>query len=387
MSRAGRSDTGSASVTATTSDNPVVNPAKGMGTITSTTPKSSGGIWQSLLRFVDGVQDPVLRVEGLTSRVPNSPAGGPPETGALLPFVSNGELFTAERLEELYGPGVLPERRGEWHYEDIPSLAVGESQHLLVWTPAGYETYEVRYPTLYLLHGAGSSESHGVDEWLGYALTEDLDRLIDTGLIEPMIVVLPFGAQGYWVNHADGGPRWSDFVTDEVVPHVDTMFRTDARRERRAVGGLSMGGHGALQIAFRRPDVFATAGAHSPTIRPFEDSPLFFGDTAHFATYDPLTLAQSGSGADRVTTWIDLGNEDLFLASTVTLRDALQARQAELHFHVFEGEHEGWYWMEYLPEYLQFYSRALAAVQYTEAGAPTIQVATMLRMATAQTMR
>ena len=345
------------------------------------------GVWQALTRLAGAVQDPALEVRRIAFRMAETDDDGAPEPLAGVEYSAYEQLFTSDRLNELYKDGVMPPVRGRWSYPTITSTSAQNSHELLVWTPPGYETSGISYPTLYLLHGAGSPSAFGVDEWLGYALTEDLDRLIDSGFIEPMIVVLPFGAQGYWVNHADGGPQWSDYITDEVVPFVDREFRTDKRRERRAIGGLSMGGHGALQMAFRRPDLFAVAGAHSPTIRPYEESPTFFGNMKHFATYDPLTLASSSPGAMKVATWIDLGNEDKFRAPTVRLRELLSARGAELHFYVFEGEHEGWYWMGYLPEYLRFYSRALHADAFTRDGAPIIAADSILLTANAQPLR
>jgi len=345
------------------------------------------GVWQVLTRLAGAVQDPALEIRRIVSRMAETDDAGAPEPLADVEYAAYEQLFTSDRLNEMYKDGVMPPVRGRWSYPIIDSTAAQNSHELLVWTPPGYETSDISYPTLYLLHGAGSPTAFGVDEWLGYALTEDLDRLLDSGLIEPMIVVLPFGAQGYWVNHADGGPQWSDYVTEEVVPFVDREFRTDNRRERRAIGGLSMGGHGALQMAFRRPDLFSVTGAHSPTIRAYEDSPPFFGTTKHFAAYDPLTLALSSPGAMKVAAWVDLGNEDRFRASTARLREILNARGAELHFYVFEGEHEGWYWMGYLPEYLRFYSRALHADEFTPDGAPRLAMDSILLTANAQPLR
>lgn len=345
-----------------------------------------GGIWTALNRAVSVIQDPsrdVARIVQLIANVITDTTGqGEPLSG--MTYLNYDDLFTTERLEAIYGKGVLPKRRGEWHYEQVDSRALGSREQLLVWTPAGYESSVSKLPALYLLHGAGGPGGFGVDEWLGYAITEDLDRLIDQRMIEPMIVVLPDGEQGYWTNQANGGPQWADFVTDDIVPYVDAHFRTDARRERRAIGGLSMGAHGAMQIAYRRPELFSIAGAHSPTIRPFEDSPEFFGDLAHFRLYDPLTIVRTTSNAKRVLTWIDLGNEDKFRATTAEMRQALLARDAPLEFHVFEGEHEGWYWMGYLPEYLRFYSRALYSRTFTPDGAPNLEDDTILLTASAQ---
>jgi enterochelin esterase-like enzyme len=288
-----------------------------------------------------------------------------------VPVIPMDRLFNADVLLRQYGDG-FPAERGEWKTMSFTSRALGRDASYVAWLPPGYQTSGKTYPTLYLLHGVGSPEAYGVEEWLGYALTEDLDRMLDLGLIEPMIVILPSGEQGYWMNHSDGGPRWADYVAIDLVRHVDATFRTDARRERRGIGGLSMGGHGALQLAYNHPDVFSVAGAHSPTIRPYETSPEFFGDPKWFAQYDPVSLAKSSPGAMKVLTWIDVGSEDTWREGVNDLHAALIARRAPLEYRVLEGEHEGWYWQYYLPEYLHFYSSALHATKTTPTGAPEV---------------
>jgi enterochelin esterase-like enzyme len=301
-----------------------------------------------------------------------SGAAGPGATGARVPYVPLAESFTTDRLEALFDGG-LPEAQGEWREVKFFSRALDRDVSYLVWLPPGYASDDRTYPTLYLLHGVGGADGFGVEEWLGYALTEDLDRMLAAGLIEPMIVVLPNGEQGYWMNHADGGPQWADFVAVDLVKNVDATFRTQPERERRAVGGLSMGGHGALQLAMNHPDVFAISGAHSPTLRPFEDTPEFFGDQKWFARFDPLSLAKSSNAVRQIAFWIDVGSQDdKWGEGAAAVARALEARRAPVTFRVLEGEHEGWYWEYYLPEYLNFYSQALSAPAETAQGAPAV---------------
>jgi enterochelin esterase-like enzyme len=268
------------------------------------------------------------------------------------------DLLTHDALEAQFN-GQLPAQRGEWRTVTFFSRALGREVSYMAWLPPGYASSKQTYPSLYLLHGVGSAEAYGVEEWLGYALTEDLDRMLAAGMIDPMIVILPNGEQGYWINHAAGGPQWADFVALDLVTHVDATFRTTATREARAIGGLSMGGHGAVQIAYNHPELFSVAGAHSPTIRTFETSPEFFGAAAHFAQYDPISLAQKTKAVREIATWIDVGADDRWRPMAQALGEALVAQGAPVQFRVLEGEHEGWYWKHYLPEYLSFYSRAL----------------------------
>ena len=269
--------------------------------------------------------------------------------------------------------GQLPVPGGEWREVEFFSRALGREVSYLVWLPPGYGTSaapDAGYPTLYLLHGVGNGGS--AREWQGYGVAESVERMLAAGLIQPMIVVLPNGAQGYWMNHAGGGPRWGDFVAADLVGHVDATFHAQPIRAKRAVGGLSMGGHGALQLSLNYPDVFAVAGAHSPTLRPFETSPEFFGDREWFARHDPLTLVRTTPAAPRVATWIDVGHLDHGRPAAEALRSAYRSKLAPLEFRVLEGEHEGWYWLTYLPEYLNFYSSAFQATSTTPQGAPVV---------------
>jgi enterochelin esterase-like enzyme len=296
------------------------------------------------------------------------------------------QAFNHDALEQVFADSE-PHLRGEWRFQSFYSPSLGREDTYMAWVPPDYATSGRRYPTLYLLHGVGSPEAYGAEEWLGYALTEDLDRMMSLGLIEPMIVVLPNGGQGYWINHADGGPRWGDYVARDLVKHVDATLRTEARREKRAVGGLSMGAHGALQLAYNHPDVFSIAGAHSPTIRPFETSPEFFGDPKWFAKHDPVSLARGTNAPLRVLSWIDVGQDDEWRAGAMAVAQALAAKRAPYEYRVFEGEHEGWYWKYYLPEYLHFYSSALYATEYTPAGAPVVKTQLLTAGVTDQLQR
>jgi enterochelin esterase-like enzyme len=302
-------------------------------------------------------------------------------------FIPLSQTLNRATLDDALGH-VEPGARGEWREVGLYSPALDREMAYFVWLPPGYaagrpasapgpgETVTAAatatYPTLYLLHGLGTPERNGKVEWRDFGVGETLDRLLALDLIEPMIVVLPEGEQGYWINQANGGPRWADYVTEDVVHNVDATFRTDSRRERRAVGGLSMGAHGALQLAMNHPEVFAIVGSHAPTLRSYERAPQYFGDLTWFGHYDPLTLAQATTAARRFTTWIDVGHLDTWRMGVERLRQVMAAQGAPMEYRVLEGEHQTWYWATYLPEYLRFYSRAFGAEETTADGAPRV---------------
>ncbi|HEV2123274.1 MAG TPA: alpha/beta hydrolase-fold protein, partial [Chloroflexota bacterium] len=299
---------------------------------------------------------PPISLEAPLSGVPDTERLADTEVGAGLGpvqlsdegYIPYEQLLTTSKLETLFG-GMLPQEQGEWREVRFFSRALGQEAAYLAWLPPGYrDVANARriYPSLYLLHGVGGPSGYGPEEWLGYALTENLGRLLQIGAIEPMIVILPFGEQSYWINHANGGLRWADFVSADLVSHVDATFRTSPKPQHRATGGLSMGGHGALQLAYNHPGIFGIAGAHSPTLRPFEESPPFFGNQQWFGRFDPLTLVRRTDAAQKVLTWIDIGYEDPWRPAVELVVQALRTKRAPLIYYIFEGEHEGWYWME-----------------------------------------
>ena len=142
---------------------------------------------------------------------------------------------------------------------EIESKSVGRKLKYNVVLPDKYEQSDRRYPVLYLLHGYSSNYtawSHlGVP---GYARQFDL------------IVVMPDVGNSWYVNWAKSGEgqlnAWEDFITKDLIGHVDATFRTIAKREGRAINGLSMGGYGGLMLGLKHPDLFCSIGSHSGAI-------------------------------------------------------------------------------------------------------------------------
>jgi enterochelin esterase-like enzyme len=172
--------------------------------------------------------------------------------------------------------------------------------------------------------------------------------------------VLPQGANGYWANQ-QGGEAWGDYVARDLVAHVDATYRTLPRREARAVGGLSMGGHGALCLTLTYPDVFGVAGAHTPSLHTEQTSPGLFAGA--FARYDPTRLVQ-GSRIERPPRlWIDAvkNDADAWLPLAERLHDALVRKGWAHEWQVNPGGHNPAYWKGHVRDYLRFYLRAFAA--------------------------
>jgi putative tributyrin esterase len=142
---------------------------------------------------------------------------------------------------------------------EFASEAVGRKMKYNVVLPTKYAQTEDRYPVLYLLHGYSSNYTAwarlGVPE---YARAYDL------------IVVMPDAGNSWYVNWAkseDGRKnRWEDCIIKDLIGHVDATYRTIAKREGRAINGLSMGGYGGLTLGLKHPDLFCSVGSHSGAI-------------------------------------------------------------------------------------------------------------------------
>jgi enterochelin esterase-like enzyme/uncharacterized membrane protein len=236
------------------------------------------------------------------------------------------------------------------------SASLDREMTYYIYLPPGYQTESRRYPVLYMLHGGGGTK----DEWPAYGLVNDLDRSIQSKDIRPMIVVMPQGDLGYWVNWPENGPRWGDYITRDLRRQVDSTFRTLPDASHRAIGGLSMGGAGALQLAFNHPEVFSVVGAHSPSLH-LDDGTFsqIYGQGPEFALREPIDLATTAPGIESLKIWIDAGEEDPWLPRDQTLHDNLDERGIAHNWTVLPGEHAGEYWIQNLPTYLRFYDSVL----------------------------
>ena len=239
----------------------------------------------------------------------------------------------------------------------LDSPIIGESFAYRIYLPPDYLTSPTRrYPVVYMLHGNGGNYT----EWSDSFLPEQVDRLIAADEIQPLIIVMPDDAEStYWANWSDGGPRWGDYVTYDVVNTIDQRYRTLTEPESRAVGGLSMGGLGALNLAFQHPDVFGVVGGHSPSVRLEPDPMLWFLKDDDFWINNPVWLAQNQPGLETLKIWLDDGDEDIWLPNIETLRDTLVEEGLQPTWHLFPGPHEAEYWIEHAPDYLRFYGAVL----------------------------
>ena len=168
----------------------------------------------------------------------------------------------------------------------------------------------------------------------------------------PFAILAPSGGDHSYYHDRDDG-AWGSYILRVAIP--EAVRRTGATRV--AIGGISMGGFGALDLARIAPGRFCAVGAHSPALwlSGGETPAGAFDDAEDFEQHDVLEHAANGGrfGSGRV--WLDVGEDDPFHAATVELGRRL-GRRAELH--VWPGGHDGDYWRAHGRQYGRFYERA-----------------------------
>jgi len=148
------------------------------------------------------------------------------------------------------------------------SKATGKIRRVHIYTPPGYDAKaKKKYPVLYLLHGSGDSDR----EWSAWGRANwIIDNLLADRKAKPMIVVMP---DGHPVTGTDKEARarasqvFMEDLIGSVMPLAETAYKVDARREMRALAGLSMGGGQTLYVGLRNLDKFASLGVFSMGIR------------------------------------------------------------------------------------------------------------------------
>src|SRR5882724_6702387 len=255
----------------------------------------------------------------------------------------------------------------------MPSKMLAHAVNYCVILPASYDTDKIRrYPILYFLHGLGDNDQMFIHTG-GFNLVEDLWERKELG---EFLIATPDAGATFYINSHDGKTRYEDFLMQEFLPGIEARYRVKAGRANRAVSGVSMGGYGALHLAFRHPQLFSAVSAHSAAI--IDKLPAFtaptsggsirarvlggvFGsppDPGFWDRNSPLTLAASANLAG-LKIYFDCGDQDdfSFESGAMALDKVLTSRRIAHESHIYPGRHDWPYFAEHLPASLQFHSR------------------------------
>ncbi len=218
------------------------------------------------------------------------------------------------------------------------------------------------YATFYLLHGM--SDDYSI--WLRRTRIESyLEGL-------PLAVVMPDGFRGAYTN-ANVGPAYATYMTKDLIGTVERHFNVKKTRAARCIGGLSMGGYGALRLALGYPELFSSCNSHSgalmwgsmpvsktrtgPQLSEFE---LVFGKNPKGSGHDLTKLASDCKKAGKLPKIrIDCGTEDFLLQQNRDYAAHLNHIGVEHEYAEYPGNHNWEYWDLHVREAIAFHARNL----------------------------
>lgn len=223
--------------------------------------------------------------------------------------------------------------------------------------PDTYLTNSKRFPVVYLLHGYGGDYS----SWLSIAphIKQAADRY-------QFIIICADGGYGSWYLNSpiDSSIRYETYITHELIPDIDRRYRTIANKSDRAISGLSMGGHGALFLSIKHPDLFGAAGSTSGGVdlKQFTSSwglkEKILGDTIcclqNWINNSVINLTDKLRGGE-LKLLIDCGTEDFFIGVNRALHQKLLVQKIEHTYSEFSGKHNREYWKKSIDNHLLFF--------------------------------
>jgi len=286
----------------------------------------------------------------------------------MLPRLRRSQGIFLYLLCFLYVPAVVASGRVECN--SVPSKILARSVPYCVVLPASFDADKTkRFPILYELHGLGDNEQFFVHSGLWNLVEDQRER----GELKEFLIATPAGGASFYINSKGGKVRYEDFLLREFFPFIEKKYRVSPGRANRAISGVSMGGYGALHLAFRHPQLFTSVSAHSAAL--IEKLPAFvstpqsprsrilggvFGippDIAFWNANSPLTLARSANLAG-LKVYFDCGDQDDygFDGGATALDKILAPRKIAHEFHIYPGRHDPGYFAAHIPASLAFHS-------------------------------
>lgn len=237
------------------------------------------------------------------------------------------------------------------------STAMNKQIKNIVIKPDSYSSEEKTFPTVYLLHGAFGNHK----DWLTKvpAILEYADQ-------HEILIVCPDGGFNTWYfdSPIDPAMQYETYIAKELVAAVDSQYRTQPLKAKRAITGLSMGGHGALFLCFRHQDTYGAAGSMSGGVdlRPFPDNWNIKDRIGTYAAHPErwennsvtnLLYLLNGATPPMM---IDCGVDDFFYQVNARLHDKMVERNIAHDYIERPGKHDWNYWSNAVQYQLLFFS-------------------------------
>jgi S-formylglutathione hydrolase FrmB len=231
-----------------------------------------------------------------------------------------------------------------------------------------------KFPVLYFLHGLGADQSFLASS----GASSEIEEAWEEKRLGEFVIITPQAENTFYINSRDGHILYEDFFVKEFVPQMERRFRVAGDRSGRAIGGISMGGYGALRFAFKYPRMFVSVAVHMPAL--LEELPhgssgaglgIFLGpafgspiNERFWKENTPFVLARTAN-LQGLKIYFDCGDHDNygFDAGTRQLDRLLTARHVEHEAHIYPGGHNWQFVGEHLAASLEFQSRALGLTE------------------------
>jgi S-formylglutathione hydrolase FrmB len=252
----------------------------------------------------------------------------------------------------------------------IPSAAMNKTYKAAVVLPNSYAKGKTAYPVLYLLHGAYGHFS----DWL--SKTPNKNTVKDLADQYNIIIVMPEGGifSFYLDSPVNKGSQFETYITSEVIQKIDKTYRTINDKKGRVISGLSMGGHGALYLSAKHPELFCAAGSMSGAVdmgtmlnRDSAEQVIkliqpVFGDQSN----NPDLYAQNAvigmvdkMKTNKLAMIIDCGVDDFLIEPNRELHRRLVYSKVAHDYTERPGAHTWEYWENALPYQVLFFSKVL----------------------------
>jgi S-formylglutathione hydrolase FrmB len=256
------------------------------------------------------------------------------------------------------------------NFSSFESRSLGIQASYSIFLPPSFHSEPTRkYPAIYFLHGLNNDRSSWTVARYGN-LHEKLEAMMLDQQVPEFLMVHPDGGNSFYCDYVDGSRKYEQYVTQDLIGHLEKNYRAKEGRANRAIGGTSMGAYGALKIAMKFPNRYASVVGHSPIIF-LGDNPLdvpeemktrryyrffesilrpIFGDPLQQDLWDannPLLLAQRGN-LSKLNIFFDYGtadryNQSIQLGQGVKELHRVLTEAGVVHsFHEYAGEPHGW---------------------------------------------
>lgn len=257
---------------------------------------------------------------------------------------------------------------------EVYSPAMKKHLKTAVTTPSSYQRGNQDYPVVYLLHGGSGAFSDWHQKVTEPGLVDRMAEAYDLIIVTPGVGPASY----YYDSPMLDSVRYETYIVAELIPHIDKSYRTHARKESRAITGLSMGGHGAITLSAKHPELFVAAGSMSGVMNidtrmwkvndefrklRQEGQKAMLGpnlnyDGPAFNSYTAVGLTDQIK-TNGLALIIDCGVEDFLIDTNRQMHQLLLENGTPHEYIERPGAHTWQYWTEALPVHLLFFDKYL----------------------------